>query len=134
MISQVNCSSLDASAFPGARPKALEKRLKKLHRDLKLMWNPEGYWEVWHLNRKGAWYCFHKHSRFRGEYLPADNRLYDIVCERANFTEHGQSVIRRLKESASAQNDAQLDIGNVKGDKMKWVGNAKKDSNPIYYT
>ena len=127
--------SLESSAFPGARPVELEKRLKKLHRDLKLKWNVlQEHWEVWHLSRKGAWYCFHRHSRFAGEYLPADEQLYIQVMERANFTEHGQSVLKRMRETALDNTHEQLDSSNGKEDFMKWKSKARTDSNPIYYT
>jgi len=128
-------ASLEPSAFPGARPVELEKRLKKLHRDLRLKWNAlQEHWEVWHLNRKGAWYCFHRHSRFAGEYLPADEQLYIQVMERANFTEHGQSVLKRMRETALDNTYGQLDSSNGKEDFMKWKGKARADSNPIYFT
>lgn len=127
--------SLEASAFPGARPVEMEKRLKKLHRDLKLKWNAEqGHWEVWHLNRKGKWYCFHRHTRFAGEYLPPNESLYIQVMERANFTEHGQAVIRRMKDTALAQTYERLDGQHEKSDKLQWEVKEKKDNNPIYYT
>ena len=127
--------SLEASAFPGARPVEMEKRLKKLHRDLKLKWNVEqGHWEVWHISRKGKWYCFHRHSRFAGEYLPADEQLYIQVMERANFTEHGQSVLRRMKETALDKTYKELDGQHEKSDKLQWEVKEKKDNNPIYYT
>ena len=127
--------SLESSAFPGAMPVELEKRLKKLHRDLKLKWNVlQEHWEVWHLSRKGAWYCFHRHSRFAGEYLPADEQLYIQVMERANFTEHGQSVLKRMRETALDNTHEQLDSSNGKEDFMKWKSKARNDSNPIYYT
>lgn len=127
--------SLDASAFPGARPVELEKRLKKLHRDLRLKWNAvHGHWEVWHLSRKGKWYCFHRHSRFAGEYLPANESLYIQVMERANFTEYGQAMIKRMKETALGKTYERLDGQDEKSDKLKWEKKAKKDSNPIYYT
>ena len=126
--------SLEASAFPGARPVELEKRLKKLHRDLKLKWNAlQGHWEVWHLDRKGRWYCFHRHKRFEGEYLPANESLYIQVMERANFTQHGQSVLRRMKETALDKTYERLDGQNVKQDKMVWKGKAKTDSNTVYH-
>ena len=127
--------SLDASAFPGARPIEMEKRLKKLHRDLKLKWNVEqGHWEVWHLNRQGKWYCFHRHKRFAGEYLPANESLYIQVMERANFTEHGQAVLKRMKETALEKTYERLDGQHEKSDKLQWEVKEKKDSNPIYYT
>ena len=127
--------SLEASAFPGARPVEMEKRLKKLHRDLKLKWNAEqGHWEVWHLNRKGKWYCFHRHTRFAGEYLPPNESLYIQVMERANFTEHGQAVIRRMKDTALDQTYERLDGQHEKSDKLQWEVKEKKDNNPIYYT
>ena len=127
--------SLEASAFPGARPVEMEKRLKKLHRDLKLKWNAEqGHWEVWHLNRKGKWYCFHRHTRFAGEYLPPNESLYIQVMERANFTEHGQAVIRCMKDTALAQTYERLDGQHEKSDKLQWEVKEKKDNNPIYYT
>tara|TARA_R110000824_G_scaffold42980_10_gene125945 strand:- start:1980 stop:2393 length:414 start_codon:yes stop_codon:yes gene_type:complete len=127
--------SLDASAFPGARPVEMEKRLKKLHRDLKLKWNAlQEHWEVWHISRKGKWYCFHRHTRFAGEYLPPNESLYIQVMERANFTEHGQSVLKRMKETALEKTYESLDGQHEKSDKLQWQGKARNDSNPIYYT
>ena len=130
-----NNPSLDASAFPGARPVEMEKRLKKLHRDLRLKWNVEqGHWEVWHLSQKGKWYCFHRHSRFKGEYLPPNESLYIQVLERANFTQHGQATLKRMKETALDSTYERLDGQHETSDKMKWKGKARTDSNPIYYT
>ena len=126
--------SLDASAFPGARPVEMEKRLKRLHRDLRLKWNAvQGHWEVWHLSQKGKWYCFHRHSRFAGEYLPANESLYIQVLERANFTEYGQATLKRMKERALDSTYANLDGQHGKSDKMKWIGKARTDSNTVYH-
>jgi hypothetical protein len=92
--------SLDASAFPGARPKEVERALDKECPGVYLKWNTGGHWEAWHKDRWGRPYKFYIHSYYDGSFRPADDHLIYFVRERALFTEYAGQRQRRMQDLA----------------------------------
>ena len=101
--------SLDASAFPGARPKEVERILAEECPGVYLKWNTDGHWEAWHTDTHGRPYRFYIHSYFNGDYRPADDHLVYFVRERALFTEYAARKHRRLMDIGHNTRMAQKD-------------------------
>jgi len=100
------------SWFPGARPRNVERALKRIHPRLELHWSPKfECWEVWH-ERGGQKYPFYRHTDFNGHFLPAGHRLVQEVLKRSMGTQYGQESLRRRRKMGSGAGVGKEDMRN----------------------